>query len=1808
MADFKISRLKYNWRGPWVTGTVYNPDDVISIGSKVYTCLVRHTASVVFYTDLNYVNNDVPPLPVPKWELTADGASLRGNWTGSTEYFVGDIVKFGAILYICLTGHTSVGNQALFDTDVAAGNWTIFVSGTDWVSNWTPNTFYSVGDVVKLSANLYICNTDHTSSATADPGLYDDTAKWDAFQVGENWRGAWSTSTIYYPNDLAKYGGNIYKCITGHTSTITTANGLENDTANWALFYEGVEYKGPLAASTRYKLNDVVQYGSYLYQCTTYHTTADPAVFNIAYWQTYCPGLEYSSTWNSASAYQPGDIVRHGGYLCVSLTTNLNSEPSFDEDQSLNVDWQLLFQGTKVRGEWSSTTEYFIGDLVRQNGYLYTAKTNPALGSDVDVIGDGSTVNSIDWELFLPGVYWRSVWDSDQRYNVGDLVSFRGAGYRCIQKHDSEPANQPDVGLGSYWIQYTYGDPTNVLTNLGDIKKFNTVATSNIAIGTRGQTLKVVNGQPEWNYFNLSADVYFVSPDGVDEPAGGTTLNSAWRTIRYALDSITGPATLLVKAGLYREILPITIPPNVAVVGDELRSSIVEPADGYFSLTDIDRYEDIVDFIISVTANVMSNVTITEPLGHVVQNTTGPVATGTDITDAITNLTTIKSLMTSTVAPIVVSSNTESSNSGAQQFENNKEFIQSEVLGYLDLNFPSYDYNINEINSSVNRIIGAVVYDLTHTGNYKSVRTGQFFYNGRNFSANKLQNMFLMRDACGLRNMSLKGLDGELGAFNIYLTRRPTAGAYASLDPGWGPADTSIWITGRSPYVQNVSTFGHACAGLKVDGTLHSGGYKTIVANDFTQILSDGIGVWCNGDGKTEVVSVFTYYNHVGYLCTDGGKIRGTNGNCSYGQYGAAAESFDLTETPISATVNNRYYDATAGEVFTNGSNLLRIFYSNAGQNYTTATTTISGAGINATVVNDEFRDGSVFECRLANLNDSTAPGGSGYTSAANNAQGGNEYSITLAASFDELASDFQRLRIVIPTGTGVGQYGILVNYDNSSKIALVGDERQNTISITNTTTGADTLTFGSLGTETDHGLDYKVGDFVTFTGTLFGGVVNNTVYKIASVLASPERITITDTADVPVTLSTASGSMVMHILGWNHFSPGYAIESVLDTTTYYNIEPRVYFSNPTNSSTTGNLVSGLQWSSIAYGQNRFVAIARQSDTTAYSTDGTNWQFSSLPSSSLWTKVAYGNGRYVAVSSSGIAATSTDGISWASLTVPSLTYSDVAYGDGVWIAISTGGNQAARSTNGTTWASLSLPEGADWSGIAFGKGKFVAVAQSDSNLCDTVYSSDLGVTWNTGSFVGGCKSIAFGNNRFVAVSGGYAGAEDSFISFDGINWLSGRIPTANWQSVTYGQGLFFAVNNDQSFAAKSTDGRRWELVTPVTTDDYSGIAFGGTNGDKKFVTVARLNSNSLNFTLGLRAQGRIVLNAGRVTELLLFETGRGHTSAPTVTLIDPNNSADAALIPRIANGVLGNPTITNVGEGYPTISTRATISGDGFTDLFQIGRYLVVEGAVRIPGPGDNLRITGVTDYVYKIVDAVVLNGGPGNYTIKLTIAKSLEANESPDHGTSVTIRQNYSQVRLTGHDFLDIGLGNFVQTNYPNTLFPVGTVLAPEDEIRENNGGRVFYTSSDQDGNFRVGELFAVEQASGTVTISAEFFELEGLEELRLGGVSVGGSGVVIREFSTDSFFTADSNNIISTQKAIKTYLARRISGGGSDAFTTIFTAGIVRVGPNLITTTTLEKFEFPGVVRFKYPISGQMLAKTYFSANNDIDDGYSA
>ena len=1841
MAEFKLSRFKYTWHGEWTPGARYNPDYVVSYGGKVYVSLETHNSNADFYADLDYYNNDSPPLLVPKWELISDGVSWLGDWTNSTYFKRGDTVKYGGVVYLCVIGHTSspaviydgLGNVlsspglAAFASDTA--NWTVQVSSQDWKIDWAVNTYYKINDIVRYGGIVYRCVDSHLSAADLAGGLEVSQAQWVVVSLSDDWRGDWNIDTRFKVNDVVKYGGNVYKCQLAHTSASSATNGLPADQAKWASLHVGVEYKGAWTAAQIYKLNDVVKYGSYLYVAISFHTSG--LDFDSVYWSVYCPGQEYDVVWTTITAYQAGDIVSYGGNLYVAIESNAGQNPS----TNLTA-WELLFENSRIRGDWTQIESYKIGDVVRRGGNVYLAHQD-SVNQDPDFLNDDSTTNENYWDLVIPGVRWRGVWSQDQIYLAGDTVVWVSSSYRCLDKHISSQTNRPDDDgeaggstlEGRYWAKITDGNKINRMKNIGDLRTFgptddgSTVGYKALEIGTQGLTLGVINGEPTWDPLASTEKVYYVAEFGEDVPTAGTSAQSPWRTVRYACENITGYATIFVRTGVFDEILPIRVPAFVAIVGDELRSTVIQPANTVLTNDYILRILAAADYIKTTLNWIIRELPVGDPVlaigsvlrGTIAQDFSGTPATSNEVLITTSLLDQFETRLETSNPASINGTNTitvDAARLAARaQVVANKNFIKNETTLYIDAEFNDSTGALGtespRWSTDLDRILDAVIYDMAYVGNYKTIEAANYFLCASDYDVNKVQNMFLMRDGTGLRNCTLRGLSGTLGAQNIFGTRRPTAGAYVSLDPGWGVADTTAWVGSKSPYVQNVSTFGTGCIGFKIDGDLHAGGNQTMVSNDFTQILSDGIGVWCNGTGKSECVSIFTYYNHIGYLCTTGGKIRGTNGNCSYGTFGAVSEGYDLAESPIEATVNNRYYEASTYQTLVdNNGGLMKLFYSHAGNEYTTATASILAAGTGGEFAFDDIRDGAVSEIRITNLGDSSAEGGSSYLFATNTAQSGTNKIIVLAGSDVNLRSSYLGVRIVVSSGTGVGQYGYIAEYEYASKTVTVGLERQPQVSATQTFSIGNLIQLSSAS-------HLSLGDPIVFVGTKYGNIVDYTIYYVKTIDTSTNRITISALPDISTTFGLVNGvptggnaAMVVHCVGWQHFVEGTAILALLDTSSNYFIEPRLTFSSPGFSTSSTTLPANRQWTSIASNANRYVAVALDTAATAYSTNGTTWLAGALPSSALWTKIKYVGGVFMAFASGGQAARSTDGISWSAMTMSTTAeWRDVAYGlvgsVGTWLAVAGGGNKAAKSTDGVTWSAFNLPEGADWNAVVYGKGKFVTTAASDSSVTGAAfaYTNAAATTWTQGTIPQGSYSLAYGNNRFVALSGGYAGATEVSVSFDGITWVEGTIQAQDWRAITYAQGVFLAVATGTAVAATSIDGKIWEYQTLGASGPWCAIGFSTITKPGKFIVLGGLTENSVAGRListGKTAQGRAQVVAGRISSLYLFEPGSGYTSAPVLVFTDPNNSAEVSTAVRISNGVLGPPTIVTAGTAYETLTTTTTITGDGYRDQYQTGGSLVIDGLDRLPGPGDNVTILGINDYTYKLLTTEILAGAFPNATARLTIAKDLGREESPDHGTGVEIRQKYSQVRLTGHDFLDVGLGNFEQTNYPNTLFPNGTVPAPQDEIRESDGGRVFYTSTDQDGNFRVGELFAVEQATGTVTLNAQFFALSGLEELRLGGVTVGGSGVVIREFSTDNTFTADSNNIIPTQKAIKAYLQGRVSGGGADAVTSQLTAGVIVIGPDSLSTTTGEEIIFDAKVNINAGFEGSYLAQFLF------------
>jgi hypothetical protein len=1188
-------------------------------------------------------------------------------------------------------------------------------------------------------------------------------------------------------------------------------------------------------------------------------------------------------------------------------------------------------------------------------------------------------------------------------------------------------------------------------------------------------------------------------------------------------------------------------------------------------------------------------------------------------------------------------------------------------------------YDVDMCERDVQSYIDALKYDLQFPGNYRSRLAARYYANAVMGSLE--EDMYYLRNGTGVRNQTLEGLTGDLLAPNEYGTSRVSAGAYCSLDPGWGPDDFRVWIIGRSPYVQNVTTFGYAAIGQKIDGTLHNGGNDSIVSNDFTQVISDGIGAWVTNNGRAELVSVFTYYAHIGYLAENGGRIRGTNGNNSYGDFGSVAEGFDETETPILCEVDNKAFSSTVGAVTTDGINKIWQFeYDNAGQEYTELVWTVSGTGSNASVEQDDYRDGGVFEVRLLdNVDDSAAApeadgnfGGTGYISNANTAQSGTTTSITIAAVDNEITGAYVGMKVLVTAGTGAGQVGIISSYNAGTKVAAVTKEStggagwdhlvsgtaivaldasstyviEPRISFTGPTYSSTARTLATAQTYTDATYAPTFAVYTPISGTTSGSGTGATflvvrkgvkytairIINAGTLYQRLDTITLAGTSlggasttnDVTITI-TAVNSTTGAITAFEYTGQGVGGNFVAVSSGSRNVNTSA--NGTTWTANTLALPSTSSWTSVAAGAltvieaagtfvtgrayiitslgstvftfigasanlvgtyfiatgpgsgtglarpvaNHLVAVSSSTTVNAYSTNGgVTWTAGgALPGgiSGAAVSVAYGitsnNGRWVAIGSNGNTAYSTNGgISWsAGGTLPAGTWSAVSYGQGRWIAISTGGTATAYSTNGDTWtAGGALPTSSTWNSIAYGRNKFVAVSTDGS--VDPAYSVDGGVTWSntgeTGYFGSGTvTTVHYGQGVFVAAQ---SSSNNLRSSEDGINWTTRAITRSS------GTGALGAFNGNPNSTGI------WAIIPSASTVDGSSAIIGAT------------------------AKARAYVAENKIFAIRVEDPGSAYTSAPTITITDPNNLFEAPTSIRINNGVPANPSFINRGSAYNSAIGQQD-TGDGYANVFQNGQFMAVRRLTGIPRAGANVVFATQPDTVYKLVQVLSESGSfDGARSAFFQLSPEMSIFNSPADGTDITTRIRYSQVRLTGHDFLDIGTGNFDETNYPGT--PTQPAVQAQ-ETSDLNGGRVFYTSTDQDGNFRVGELFTIEQSTGVATLNADAFNIAGLSELTLGNITLGGNSATITEFSTDPFLTADSDSVVPTQRAIRAYIAAQIGGGGASLNVNSIVAGFVSISGTQITTTTGGTIQMKANFNFQAGVRGYPVAWNYFLNN---------
>jgi hypothetical protein len=182
--------------------------------------------------------------------------------------------------------------------------------------------------------------------------------------------------------------------------------------------------------------------------------------------------------------------------------------------------------------------------------------------------------------------------------------------------------------------------------------------------------------------------------------------------------------------------------------------------------------------------------------------------------------------------------------------------------------------------------------------------------------------------------------------------------------------------------------------------------------------------------------------------------------------------------------------------------------------------------------------------------------------------------------------------------------------------------------------------------------------------------------------------------------------------------------------------------------------------------------------------------------------------------------------------------------------------------------------------------------------------------------------------------------------------------------------------------------------------------------------------------------------------------GTGYSQNVDITFSDPSEPWG---VPATAVGAVKNGSVTSVemvsnGRGYTTAPTVTFAS----------------------PNVGINTAIgtANLLPTYYVISSSTPVSAGICTITISDNVPYAVGV------GTTVPFFKQ-SRVLASGHSLEYIGSGINIATALPS----LGGVAIQENETDSRNGGLVVFTSTDQSGNFRIGDGVAINQQTGTIS-----------------------------------------------------------------------------------------------------------------------------
>src|SRR6056300_1350476 len=468
----------------------------------------------------------------------------RGDWSTSTAYLIDDIVKYGGNTYVAVTNHTSAAATADFYTDFQSSSyWQLHTEGLFFKGDWNAYAFYKLNDLVKYGAYQYRCILQHTAAPNFSIG-----SNWQVYSEGLQWEDSYNAGTTYQDGDVVSYGGYTYV----YVNSTPSAGNTPTDNVYWDIITTGYNNTGTYSHGTTYKTGDVVKYGGNSYVANANHTNQYPAgtdgTTNSSYWDLVVTGFNYRSTYNAATTYNIGDVVRYVSSSYVQLKDRqINVTPGTD-----GTVWQVIAQGDTgavltTRGDLvyqdaSQTTRLPIGVV---GSVLTTDGTDPiwsnAEGRNVYYVANSGS-DSNPGTQFLP---FKTVYHALQQASSGDVVDF----------------NTITGGTGGIPGTYDITQTSTDGTGTG-------VQARVVLDGSSTPTVTVTNGGSG----HAAGDVITFSDSG-SQLAGASSI-----TITVISASIGD--VVYVKNGVYRETLPIRVPAGVTVQGESLRGTEIRPASG----------------------------------------------------------------------------------------------------------------------------------------------------------------------------------------------------------------------------------------------------------------------------------------------------------------------------------------------------------------------------------------------------------------------------------------------------------------------------------------------------------------------------------------------------------------------------------------------------------------------------------------------------------------------------------------------------------------------------------------------------------------------------------------------------------------------------------------------------------------------------------------------------------------------------------------------------------------------------------------------------------------------------------------------------------------------------------------------------------------------------------------------------------------------------------------------------------------------------------------------------------------------------